>query len=147
MVEKLSRQAIAEQATLHAELPISAHPRHQVDVDRNFGLPTALYAMTVGLFLAYLGVMTLGFGNPELALPMAVFVLFVVAGFGVPALWAGMKPDHGDRPLSWSRFASEGIQTLTGRCKAGDATVQVLIMPTIIFLWGVGTVTIAALAR
>jgi hypothetical protein len=147
MVENLSRQAIAENAVIHADLPVTAHPRHQIDVDRTFGLPTALYATTVGLFLAYLGVMTLGFGNPELALPMAIFVLFVVAGFGVPALWAGMKPDHRDRPLSWSRFASEGIETLTGRCTAGDATVQVLLMPTVIFLWGVGTVTIAALVR
>jgi hypothetical protein len=147
MVERLTRQEIAEHAVIHAQLPVTAHPRHQVDVDRNFGLPTALYVTTVGLFLAYLAVMAIGFGNPELALPMAIFVLFVVAGFGVPALWAGMKPDHADRPLSWSRFASEGIQTLTGRCRASDATVQVLIMPTIIFLWGVATVTIAAIAR
>jgi hypothetical protein len=147
MAEKLTRQVIAEQAFVHAEMPVVAHPRHQVDVDRNFELPTGLYAGTVALFLGYLAVMTMGFGNPGLALPMAIFVLFVVAGFGVPALWAGMKPEHRDRPLSWSRFMSEGVQTPHGRCNGGEAATLVLLMPAVILCWGIATVTIAALAR
>ncbi len=143
----LTRQLVAEQAVIHAELPVAAHPRHQIDVDRNFELPTALYAGTVGLFLAYLGVMGFGFANPGLILPMTIFVLFVVAGFGVPALWAGMRPDHADRPLSWSRFMTEGIETAYGRCEGHEAATLVLLMPTVILLWGIATVTIAALVR
>lgn len=147
MAEKLSRQLIAEQATVHAEMPVVGAPRHQVDVDRNFGLPTGLYMTTVALFLAYLGVMAFGFGNPHLILPMAIFVLFVVAAFGVPALWAGMKPDHADKPLSWSRLMSEGIGTPHGTCSGGEASALVLLMPMVILGWGIGTVTIAALVR
>lgn len=145
MAEKLTRTVIAEKAVVHAALPLAAaHPRHQVEVDRNFGLPTGLYGVTVGLFLAYLAVMGLGFANPEMILPMAIFALFVVAGFGVPALWSKMKPDHADRPTSWSRFMAEGIQTYTGHCKGRDAAIQVLIMPVLIFCWGIAVVTIAA---
>ena len=32
-----------------------------------------------------------------------------------------------------------------GHSKAGDATVQVLILPVLIFAWGLAVVTIAAL--
>ena len=71
----------------------------------------------------------------------------IVAGFGVPALWVRMKPENPQRPISWSRFMSEGIETLSGRLDAKSATVQVLILPTLIFLWGIATVTIAAIVR
>ncbi len=54
---------------------------------------------------------------------MAIFALFVVAGFGVPRMWVRMKPDNGHRPLSWSRFMSEGIDTLTGRVDGKAAAV------------------------
>ena len=40
-------------------------------------------AFALGLFLAFLGVMTIGFGNPELALPMVLFAFTIVAGFGI----------------------------------------------------------------
>jgi len=147
MAEKLTPEFIAEHAIVHAELPVIARPRHQVDVDRNFELPTGLYVGTVSLFLAYLAVMAFGFGNPGLVLPMAIFVLFVVAGFGVPALWAGMKPEKADKPLSWSRFMSEGLHTPHGRCAGGEAAVLVLLMPGVILCWGIATVTVAALVR
>ena len=48
-------------------------------------------------------------------------------------------------PMSWSRFQAHGVRTLYGHSKAGDATVQVLILPVLIFAWGIAVVTIAAL--
>jgi hypothetical protein len=147
MAERLTREIVAEKAIVHAELPLAAHPRHQIDVDRNFGLPIELYAMTALGYLGFLGLMAMMFGNPGLILPMAVFVVFLAMFFGVPAMWARMKPDHTDRPKSWSRFMAEGIQTYTGHCKGRDAAVQVVIMPALIFCWGIGVVTIAVLTR
>src|SRR5690349_7757881 len=111
MAEKLNRTEAAAKAIIHPELALREPSR----VDRSFELPTVLYTTTVGLFLAYIGVMGFGFAHPEMTLPMAIFAVFIVAGFGVPALWVRMKPDNGQRPLSWSRFMSEGIDTLTGR--------------------------------
>lgn len=143
MAEKLNRIEVAEKAIIHSEAAL----REPTRVDRSFELPTALYAITVGLFLAYLGVMGFGFRHPEMILPMTIFVFFIVAGFGVPALWVKMKPDNAQRAMSWSRFVHEGIDTLTGRLDAKAATVQVLILPALIFLWGVVTVTIAAIVR
>lgn len=143
MAERLARQLIAEKAIVH-EAPVLRRP-HQVD--RSFELPTGLYAATVGLFLAYLALMGTGFAHPEMILPMAIFVVFIVAGFGVPALWVTMKPESGQTAMSWSRFRRQGIMTQAGHSTAGAATVQVLILPALIFVWGLAVVTIAALVR
>jgi hypothetical protein len=143
MAEKLNRIEVAQKAVIHPELALIA--RHSVD--RSFELPTALYAITAGLFLAYLGVMGFGFRHSEMVLPMAIFVFFIIAGFGIPALWVKMRPDNVQRALSWGRFVHEGIDTFTGRLDARAAAVQVLILPALIFLWGVTTVTIAAIVR
>jgi len=142
MAERLNRELIAEKAVIHAEAALRA----PTEVDRSFELPTGLYAATVGLFLAYLAVMGFGFASPGLILPMAIFTLFIVAAFGVPALWVRMKPENERHALGWSRFVREGIVTQTGRLGAKEATVQVLILPALIFFWGIAVVSIAALA-
>ena len=76
---------------------------------------------------------------------MAIFTLFIVAGFGLPALWTRIGPEHGGRNMSWAQLSSKGIATHTGRVTARDAMAQVLILPALIFCWGIVTVTIAAL--
>ena len=137
MAERTNRQIVAEKAIVHAELPVQTRlpaVRTATVVDRSFELPTALYGWTAALFLGFMAVMALGFAHPELALPIAV-----------PALWALMAPESSRPAKSWSRFQREGIQTPFGRTTARDATVQVLILPVLIFLWGIATVTIAAL--
>lgn len=143
MAQILDRKQLAEVAVVHGE---EAFPRVAA-VDRTFELPTALYVATVGLFMAYLATMTLGFGNPGLILPMAIFVLFILAAFGVPAIWATMKPENTSRALSWGRFLSDGVQTETGPLDARAAAVQVLILPALILVWGIAVVTIAAVVR
>jgi hypothetical protein len=85
--------------------------------------------------------------NPELVLPMVIFAFFIIAGFGTPSLWARMNPAKRERAMSWSTFRHRGIQTATGRLGAGAATVQVLILPTLIFVWGVAAATIAIAVR
>lgn len=147
MAERLTREIVAEKAIVHTTLPALARPRHQVDVDRGFELPSVLYAATAGMFLAFLAVMAAGFAHPEMILPMAIFTIFIVGFFGVPALWVRMKPDHADRAKSWSRFIGEGVQTYTGHCKGRDAAVLVLLLPAIVLMWGIATVTIAAIVR
>jgi len=92
-----------------------------------------------------MAVMALGFGNPRLILPVAVIVLLIVAFFSLPVIWTRMAPDSRRPAKSWSRFQAEGIRTAFGPSKARDATVQVLILPVLIFLWGIAAVTIAAL--
>lgn len=122
--------------------------RHQVDVDRNFEMPTAYYGATVGLYFAFLAVTFAGFGNPGLVIPMAIFAVFIVGLFGVPAVWArlnanDMPADKG--PLTLGKFGKDGIMTLTGRLAPRDAAIQMLILPVLIVFWGIAVVTIAAL--
>ena len=141
MAERVSRQVIATKAVVHSEAALLA-PH---EVDRSFELPTALYALSIALFLGFMAVTAVGFGNPELILPLAVIVLSIVAIFGVPAIWVRMAPENRRSAKSWSRFRLDGIVTGSGHTSARDAMVQVLIMPALIFLWGVATVIIAAL--
>ena len=118
--------------------------RSQVEHDRNFELPTVLYAATVGLYLTFIAVMFAGFASPGLIVPMAIFAVFIVAGFGVPAVWTRLK-DNRSAPMSMGRFRQAGIMTHTGRLAPRDAAIQMLILPVLIVLWGCATVTIAAL--
>ena len=99
MVEQLTREKIAQQADIRIEAPRVTAP-----TDRTFELPTGLYATTVALFLGFIGTLALGFGNPEMVIPFVIFALFVVAGFGVPAIWTRLAPTTKSKPKTWSRF-------------------------------------------
>ncbi|WP_118858068.1 hypothetical protein [Sphingomonas mesophila] len=113
--------------------------------DRSFNLPTALHAGFFGLFLAYLGVMAIGFPHPEMVLPMAIFVIFTVAFYVVPMLWATMGPANESRAMSLGALFERGVETHTGLTSGGSAVAQVLVLPVLILLWGVAVVAIAAL--
>lgn len=141
MAERLNRQLVAERAIVHAEVPALRAPQQ---VDRSFELPTTLYALTAAGYLGFLVLTAAAFGNPELILPMAIFFIFIGMFFGVPAMWMRMKPENPQRPTGWDRFVRDGIQTATGRMRAKDAAIQVLILPALILVWGFAVVTIAA---
>lgn len=140
MVEQLTREKLAGQADIRIEAPRVAAP-----TDRTFELPTGLYVATVALFLGFITVLSVGFAHPEMIIPFAIFTLFIVAGFGVPAIWTRQAPETKSRPKTWTRFRQEGIMTAYGRTNARDAAVQVLILPTLIFVWGLTCVLITAL--
>lgn len=123
-----------------------AAPRHQVETDRNFGLPTALYGAIVAGYLGFLLVVGSAFASPVLAIPMAIFVVFIVAGFGVPALWTRLAGNT-SAPQTLGEFEARGIMTATGRLAAKDATVQVMILPVLLVVWGLAVAVIAALVR
>lgn len=124
--------------------PTSPNVRQALET-RHFDLPVALHAGFFGLFLAYLGIMFLGFQSPGLVIPMAIFVIFTVGFYVVPALWAGMTPEHADRPLGLAALLDRGIMTYTGWCRGRDVVAQVMVMPVVLVGWGLTVVTIAAL--
>lgn len=141
MSKLLTRELIAEQAA------IVEAPRKRHEVDRTFELPKGLYAATVALYLGFLAIMATGMSSPGLIIPMAIFTVFIVAGFGIPAIWTRLAPQSASKQMSFAQLRRDGISTLTGRLPAKDAAVQMLILPTIIFCWGIATITIAALVR
>ena len=81
MSKHFTRELVAEQAA------IVAAPKTMPETDRSFELPKGLYIATVGLYLGFLAVMATGLSTPGLIIPMVIFTLFIVAGFGLPALW------------------------------------------------------------
>jgi hypothetical protein len=128
------------------EARIVAGPKFGIKRDRSFGLPNALYAGTVACYLGFIGVMAVGFGNPVLIIPMVLFALFIVAGFGVPAIWTRLKGND-SKPLTMGQFEANGIMTNTGRLAPRDAAVQVLLLPALVLVWGMVAVAIAAIVR
>lgn len=113
------------------------------EVDRSFGLPKELYFGTVAGYLGFLALMTLAFMNPVWIIPMVIFVGFIIAGFGVPAIFTQLKGND-SKAKTWGQFGHEGIMTNTGKLAPRDAAVQVLILPVLIVMWGIAVVTIAA---
>jgi hypothetical protein len=124
--------------------PAETTIRHQVEGDRNFGLPSALYSATVAGYLGFLLVVGSAFANPVLAIPMAIFVVFIIAGFGVPAVWTRLAGNTSE-PQTMGEFEAKGIMTNTGRLTARDATIQVLILPALLVIWGLAIAVIAAI--
>lgn len=148
MSEFATRATLDRIAVVVAE-PTGAHEAGQSgprqSIDRGFGLPTGLYVTTIALYLGFLAVMTSAFANPSLALPMTVIVFLVTAAFAVPAIWVRMRPENTQKAASYGNFRSRGIETGSGHLDSRSAAVQVLIMPLLIFFWGVSVAVIAAL--
>ena len=133
----------ASQGQLSAVAQVSDAPA-QTHVNRSFELPGGLYALTVACYLGFLGLMSGLFMNGELALPMAAFVISIIGGFGLGWKWVAMRPDNGSPTLSMGQFANRGVQTLSGRLTAAEASAQVLILPVLILFWGVAIAVIYA---
>lgn len=125
------------------EAPAAPPVRHQVEADRNFGLPSALYSATIACYLGFMVIVGTAFANPVLAIPLAVIVLLIAAAFGVPAIWTRLR-DNASEPETLGEFETRGIMTNTGRLTARDATTQMLILPVLLVLWGLAVAVIAA---
>ena len=118
--------------------------RHQVESDRNFGLPSALYGATIACYLGFLVIVGTAFANPVLAIPLAIIVLLIVAFFGVPTMWTRLKGNVSE-PQTMGEFEARGIMTNTGRLSAGEASAQVLVLPVLLVCWGIAIAVIAAI--
>ena len=141
MTTRHEKQLLGQRAEL-----VAAPYLQRACTDRGFELPTALYAATIGSYLAFLAIMAIGFQSRDMLLPMVIFTVYIAMLFGVPALWARMQPETATPPMTLGAFWERGIQTYTGHNQAGAAAVQVLLLPVMILLWGVAVVIIAATA-
>jgi hypothetical protein len=87
-------------------------------------------------------VLGLGFRGGHMAVAYGVIFAFIAAFFAIPAVFPAMASGR-KKSLSWTMFRMRGIHTATGRSTAGEATVLVLLLPFLIFCFGM---TIAAIA-
>lgn len=114
------------------------------EVDRNFGLPTALYGATVACYLGFLAIVGAAFANPVLLIPMVIFAFTILAGFGVPTIWTRFA-GNSTAPQTMGEFEARGIMTHTGPLTARDASLQVLVLPVLLVMWGIAVAVIVAI--
>ena len=169
MSERLHSEVVAEKAIVHADLPkvreraedifgkpqlgvVDALSEYQApsvaevirqDVDRTFEMPTALYGATVALYLGFIAALGIGFATPGLALPMAIFAIFIVGLFAAPAAWLGLGRRPQARAKSFGELMRGAIMTNTGLLKGRDAAIQMMILPVLIVVWAMTVLVIA----
>lgn len=135
---------IARGDARRVEPPVRAPVRHQVEVDRNFGLPSALYAASIVCYLGFVVIIFSALGNPGLVIPLGIIVLLIAAAFTVPAIWTRLKGNTSE-PQTLGEFERSGIITHTGPLAARDAAMQMLILPVLLVCWGLAVAVIAAI--
>jgi hypothetical protein len=121
---------------------IVAAPAPRACDDQGFELPKGLYIAMAALFAGFVGVLGLSFRGGHMAVAYGVIFAFIAAFFAIPAMFPAMAPDR-KKALSWSTFRMRGIQTATGRGSAGEATTLVLLLPFLIFCFGMAVAAIA----
>jgi hypothetical protein len=94
------------------------------------------------LFAGFVGVLSLSFRGGHMAVAYGVIFVFIAAFFAIPAMFPAMAPDC-KKGLSWTMFRMRGIQTATGRTSAAEATTLVLLLPFLIFCFGMAVAVIA----
>lgn len=131
---------------LIAREEIVAPPIAKVCTDHSFELPTALYIVTGALFLGFVSVLSLTFASPGMAVPFGIIVAFLIAFFAIPTIFVcAARGEYGSRSLYWSEFMKNGLAIEHGRCSGRDAAVLVLLLPTLIFCFGLAVAVIVAL--
>jgi hypothetical protein len=121
---------------------IVAAPAERACTDQSFELPSGLYVAMALLFAGFVGVLGVGFRGGHMAVVYGVIFAFIAAFFAIPAMFPAMAPDR-RKALSWAMFRMRGIETATGRSSAGEATVLVLLLPFLIFCFGMAIAAIA----
>lgn len=133
-----------DKAELLARSEIVAAPKVEAWKDYCFELPPGLYLATGALFLGFVGVLSLAFANPEMAVPFGIFVAFIAAFFTVPTIFVRGAPAGSARSRSWADFRDRGINVETGHCSGRDAAVLVLLLPALIFCWALAIAVVVA---
>ena len=133
-----------DQAQLLATDEIVESPTARACDDQSFELPSGIYIAMAMLFAGFVVVLSTAFSD-KMAVSFGVIFAFLAAFFAVPSIFPRMAPDSRRRALQWHEFANRGIDTATGRTRAGAATVLILALPFLILCFGIAVATIAAL--
>lgn len=114
--------------------------------DHSFEFPTAIYGAMAALLFGFMAMMAVGFAAPGLVVPMAVNFAFLTAFFAVPAIFViGSPDDVGPSARRWPDFMRNGVDTATGSTSGREALALTLMLPFLIFCWGIAVLVIAAL--
>ena len=97
-------------------------------------VPAAVGGLIVGAYVSLLGAFTLAtVASLHSIFMVAIAAFFIFMFFSIPRLFFKLEPRQ-ERRSSFSRFMSEGMQTLTGHSSGSAALVQMLIVPVFLTL-------------
>jgi len=122
-------------------------PSQRACDDHSFELPGALYIAMAGLFFGFVIVLSLTFAG-HMAVSFGVIVAFIAAFFTVPTIFAHAGParQRRTRQIGWAEFVDNGVATATGRTSGRDAAILVLLLPALIFCFGVAVAMIGVVS-
>jgi hypothetical protein len=131
----------------HAQLlacqEVVAPPSPRSCNDQTFELPPALYVATAALFMGFVTVLCVAFRS-NMLVSWGVIAVFIAAFFAVPTIFALVSTgDSRRRALGWEEFMKNGVATATGRASGAEATVLVLLLPVLIFCFGLAVAAIS----
>jgi hypothetical protein len=113
--------------------------------DHSFELPGGIYVAMALMFTGFIAVLSLAFRG-HMSVSYVVIFAFLVVFFFIPKAFTRVKPEESrTKALDWYEFSRHGIKTATGRTKARDATILVLLLPFLIFCFAIAIATIAAI--
>lgn len=127
MVGRQSKQELL------AQNEIVAAPAERACTDQSFELPAGLYAAMALFFTGFVGVLAAVLHGGHLVVAFGAIFAFIAAYFTVPWIFPRVA---GKKPLSWGEFSDRGIRTATGHSTAREATILVLLLPSLIFCFG-----------
>ena len=137
MVGRQSKQELLAQGE------IVAAPSERACSDQTFELPGGLYAAMVAMFTGFVLVLAMVLRGGHLAVAFGVILAFIAAYFAVPWMLPRVAGKTG---LSWDEFGERGIVTASGHSSARKATVLVLLLPILIFCFGVAVAMVVKLS-
>jgi len=145
MIARQSKQELLAQGEVVAAPVVAAISGQRACTDQNFGLPTGLYVAMVAMFAGFVAALALVLHGGHLVVAFAIFA-FIGIYFGVPFLFPKMAGSSGAKALSWDEFTDRGITTATGHSTAREAAVLVLLLPSLIFCFGLAVAVLWTLS-
>lgn len=132
------------QAQLLAADELAESPVQRACDDQSFELPTGVFVAMAIMLAGFVAVLSVAFTG-HMAVSFGVMFAFLAAFFAIPSLFPRMAQENRTSALRWHEFVDRGIDTATGRTKAGSATVLVLALPFFLLCFAIAIATIAAL--
>lgn len=134
---------IAAESGLQAAEPAADRPRAPSHEMRTFDLPPPFYIAMFACYAIFFGALALLVGGTFDALGMVIIsVCFAIMYFGTATVMVGMARSHRQALGGVSEAASGRVETLTGSLSYGAAAVQILIVPSVLGLFGLGVLAI-----
>jgi len=146
MIARQSKQELLAHGEVVAAPLATAVSMQRACTDQNFGLPTGLYVAMVAMFAGFVGALALVLHGGHLAVAFGAIFAFIGIYFGVPFLFPKMAGSSGAKAPSWDEFSDRGIVTATGHTNAREAAILVLLLPSLIFCFGLAVAILWALS-